>query len=519
MIKNDFNQPKGSTIGVLKDGRTVQQAIDAIDKSLAVRLSSKLAQSSGDAKVALDLCYGVAAATSKVVLIDVDCQLSTTTIPTGLEVRIAHGVTVSKIQSSTSAMFNMGNFTSLIGEGSTATIDGSSANSMCALAVGVSNVLLLNLVIRNFKLNGAMFDNCVDTEMRRCNVREIRGGAQEYSCGQYVTNCIRHLSVDNVITGVDANGIKFRANSLGLTDGCMSLNDTVRSAGFIGIANGTCKNHLVSGARVFDCVDNGLDMNGCYNAEFNTSLAVRCQDGFYMGENNIDFCRILNCAAEGCKRSGIGSLGSLTNCKVANVDINNCGSGVYCSGFVGLKLIGLSITNSTKRQYLDNETGISKTSSGVGIDLQSELSGCYSPKISGCTFHNNEGPAVRLGASGTIGGLSMSDNMFTQSIGGKVSYGGTLVDAMFVNNAGYITDRVYSLQVTGDGVKTDFTVALPEAVLDTSYTINGVVPDWLTTFRVLPGTKTTTLFGISFGTAPPSGSRTLVLSLGRLRPV
>lgn len=28
MIKNDFNQPKGSTIGVLKDGRTIQEAID-----------------------------------------------------------------------------------------------------------------------------------------------------------------------------------------------------------------------------------------------------------------------------------------------------------------------------------------------------------------------------------------------------------------------------------------------------------------------------------------------------------
>lgn len=28
MLKNDFNQPKGSTIGVLKDGRTIQQAFD-----------------------------------------------------------------------------------------------------------------------------------------------------------------------------------------------------------------------------------------------------------------------------------------------------------------------------------------------------------------------------------------------------------------------------------------------------------------------------------------------------------
>lgn len=30
MIKNDFNQPKGSTIGVLKDGRTVQQAFEQL---------------------------------------------------------------------------------------------------------------------------------------------------------------------------------------------------------------------------------------------------------------------------------------------------------------------------------------------------------------------------------------------------------------------------------------------------------------------------------------------------------
>lgn len=516
-----FNQPKGSTIGVLRDGRTVQEAIDSIDAYSAIPISSVVKSPTSDIKSYLITCYNKAATSSKVVLIDINCSLSTTSVPSGLTVKIAQGVTVTKLPSGGVAMFNMGSNSSLIGGGKLSTLDGMMGpdSAMCVLAKDVSNVLVLNLTIKNFKLNGAMFDNCSDTELRLCRISEIRGGPQEYSCGQYVTNCLRHLSVGNTITGVDSNGIKFRANYRGLTDGCMSINDTIRSAGFIGIANGTCINHLVSGARVFDCVDNGLDMNGCYNAEFNTSMAVRCQDGFYIGENNIDFCRVIDCSAESCKRSGIGSLGSLTNCVLSNVNINKCGSGVYCSGFVGLKMKGLSISNSVKQTYTDNETGTTKTSSGVGIDLQSELSGCYSPTIVNCSFHNNAGPAVRLGSSGEIGGLLLSDNMFTQSTGGKVAYGGTLIDANIVNNAGYITERVHSFPISADGSTVDFTVALPETVRDTSYTIGGIVPDWLTTTRVLASTKTTALFGISFGTAPPAGTRNVVVSLGRLRPV
>lgn len=34
MLKSDFNQPKGSTIGVLRDGRTIQEAVDSVEASL-----------------------------------------------------------------------------------------------------------------------------------------------------------------------------------------------------------------------------------------------------------------------------------------------------------------------------------------------------------------------------------------------------------------------------------------------------------------------------------------------------
>lgn len=38
---NDFNQPKGSTIGVLKDGRTIQQAFDEIPVISVLRFGAK----------------------------------------------------------------------------------------------------------------------------------------------------------------------------------------------------------------------------------------------------------------------------------------------------------------------------------------------------------------------------------------------------------------------------------------------------------------------------------------------
>ncbi|EPL7409380.1 hypothetical protein WI981_000717, partial [Klebsiella pneumoniae] len=68
------------------------------------------------------------------------------------------------------------------------------------------------------------------------------------------------------------------------------------------------------------------------------------------------------------------------------------------------------------------------------------------------------------------------------------------------------------------GTTLDFTLSLPQAVADANYRIVSVVPDWLTTVRHLDNTKGTSYFGISFGSAPPSGTRRLNVTFERLRP-
>ncbi|MEG8355761.1 hypothetical protein U4P18_23845, partial [Klebsiella pneumoniae] len=68
------------------------------------------------------------------------------------------------------------------------------------------------------------------------------------------------------------------------------------------------------------------------------------------------------------------------------------------------------------------------------------------------------------------------------------------------------------------GTTLDFTLSLPQAVADANYRIVSVVPDWLTTVRHLDKTKGTSYFGISFGSAPPSGTRRLNVTFERLRP-
>ncbi|MEC5279055.1 hypothetical protein RYZ69_26140, partial [Klebsiella pneumoniae] len=197
-------------------------------------------------------------------------------------------------------------------------------------------------------------------------------------------------------------GIKFRADASGLTRGCSSFHDKVYRAGFIGIAHSKVQDHTTSYAYCENCVDNGLDMNGCQNCTFSNCTSVGCQDGFYMGENGINNCHIINCAARNCRRSGVGSLGALVMCSVINPSIDGCGAGIYCSGFNVFKIRGGMIMNCVKRVYVDNEdiNNPNKMSTGIGIDIQSDLSGlpaCTTPDIEGVTFLNNAGHDIAFG--------------------------------------------------------------------------------------------------------------------------
>lgn len=465
-----------------------------------------------------------AQATTGVVIFDVNCVIDSLTIPDGVTLRVDR-VTLTHKANASGHMFISSNDSVLKGNDKYSRARGNSANQTairrCFSAVGVSGAGVERLDIRDFNSYGAYFSGCEDTFCLNSTIRDITGGAVETAAGQYITNCKRHESRYNDIRDTGSNGIKFRADSLGLTIGCRSIGDKVYRAGFIGIANGTCRDHIVEDAYCEGCVDNGCDMNGCDNAQFINCVSVNCQDGFYMGENNINNCHIKGCSARLCKRSGVGSLGSLTRCSVSDTNIDSCGSGIYCSGFVGFKIRGGSITNCVKQTYTDNETGTVKTSTGIGIDLQSNLSSCFRPDISGVTFYGNAGRDIAMGSSGTIGSLLLGECDFQDSAGdGKISYGGaTLADPQIRNSQGYIVSRTQVYNLAGDGATTDFTLSLPEVVSDTSYRIISIVPDWLTTIRYLDATKTTSLFGISFGTAPPSGTRRLNVSFERLRPL
>lgn len=463
-------------------------------------------------------------ATTGIIIFDVSCVIDSLTVPEGITLRVDR-VTLTHKANASGHMFISSNGSVLKGNDKYSRVRGNSANQTairrCFSAVNVSGAGVERLDVRDFNSYGAYFSGCEDTFCLNSTIRDITGGAVETAAGQYITNCKRHESHYNDIRDTGSNGIKFRADSLGLTIGCRSIGDKVYRAGFIGIANGTCRDHIVENAYCEGCVDNGCDMNGCDNAQFINCVSVNCQDGFYMGENNINNSHIKGCSARLCKRSGVGSLGSLTRCSVSDTNIDSCGSGIYCSGFVGFKIRGGSITNCVKQTYTDNETGTVKTSTGIGIDIQSNLSSCYRLDIAGVTFYGNAGRDIAMGSSGTIGNLLLGECDFQDSAGdGKISYGGaTLADPQIRNSQGYQVSRTQVYSLSGDGATTDFTLSLPEVVTDTSYRIISIVPDWLTTIRYLDSTKTTSLFGISFGTAPPSGTRRLNVVFERLRPL
>ncbi|MGU4893966.1 hypothetical protein MAY14_24625, partial [Escherichia coli] len=82
----------------------------------------------------------------------------------------------------------------------------------------------------------------------------------------------------------------------------------------------------------------------------------------------------------------------------------------------------------------------------------------------------------------------------------------------------YIVSRTQVYNISGNGTTVVFTLSLPEEVTDANYRIVSVVPDWLTTVRYLDDTRGTSYFGITFGSAPPSGTRRLNVTFERLRP-
>ncbi|MCF0654048.1 hypothetical protein [Klebsiella pneumoniae] len=492
-----------------------------------VRLSNYKITAGADVTTEFSAAANLAALSKKLFLVDVDCLISSVTLPGDLTTEIMPGISISQLPGSGLKMLIAGGDNVLIKSDGTGKLIGQEALqggiNYGFWAEGVSRPRLEGVDIGHFKGFGAYFSNCTRPACIRSRVHNITGGYVETAGGIYFTNCIEPYSERNLVTDVGANGIKFRADTLGQTVRGKSVGDRVYRAGYIGIANSKCAHHVVEDYYCEDCGDNGADMNGCYDTQFKNGTSVNCLDGAYVGENNLNLCKIINQVSINCRRSAVGSMGAATNVLLDNLTGDGCGSGVYCSGFTVFKIRGGQIINSVKRAYLDNHDGQTKQSTGHGIHIQSDLTGlpaCTNPDIQGVTFLNNAGYDLALGDAGVIGSLQFMSNTFLDNAGdGKIYYGSaTLGDPIIGNNIGYITSRTQAYNLAGDGSTVEFTLSLPQEVTDANYRIVSVVPDWLTTVRYLDNVKGTSYFGITFGSAPPAGTRRVNISFERLRP-
>ncbi|HIH9702468.1 TPA: hypothetical protein ACYU8A_001378, partial [Klebsiella pneumoniae] len=241
-------------------------------QNASARISDYKVTKGAEATLAFAKAFAKAVETTGVVIVDVSCVLTTAVVPEGVTVRICDYVTVTHPDNAPASMFILSSGSVIKGNNKKGRLRGNSANQSsirrCISAVGVTDAGVDGIDIRDFNSYGAYFENCEDTFCRRSTIRDITGGPVETAAGQYITNCIGHESEYNDIRDTDSNGIKFRADASGLTRGCSSFHDKVYRAGFIGIAHSKVQDHTTSYAYCENCVDNGLDMNGCQNCTF-----------------------------------------------------------------------------------------------------------------------------------------------------------------------------------------------------------------------------------------------------------
>ncbi|HDU4694362.1 TPA: hypothetical protein RFT65_005204, partial [Klebsiella pneumoniae subsp. pneumoniae] len=206
-----------------------------------VRLSNYKITAGADVTTEFSAAANLAALSKKLFLVDVDCLISSVTIPGNLTIEIMPGKAISQLPGSGLKMLIAGGDNVLIKSDGTGKLIGQEALqggiNYGFWAEGVSRPRLEGVDIGHFKGFGAYFSNCTRPACIRSRVHDITGGYVETAGGIYFTNCIEPYSERNLVTDVGANGIKFRADTLGKTVRGKSVGDRVYRAGYIGIAN------------------------------------------------------------------------------------------------------------------------------------------------------------------------------------------------------------------------------------------------------------------------------------------
>ncbi|HDZ1485889.1 TPA: hypothetical protein RRW89_004993, partial [Klebsiella pneumoniae] len=200
-----------------------------------VRLSNYKITAGTDVTTAFSAAANHAALSKKLFLVDVDCLISSVTLPGDLTMEIMPGKAISQLPGSGLKMLIAGGDNILIKSDGTGLLIGQEAIqggiNYGFWAEGVTSPRLEGVDVGHFKGFGAYFSNCTRPACIRSTVHDITGGYVETACGIYFTNCIEPYSERNLVTDVGANGIKFRADTLGQTVRGKSVGDRVYRAG------------------------------------------------------------------------------------------------------------------------------------------------------------------------------------------------------------------------------------------------------------------------------------------------
>lgn len=398
-----LNQPKGSTIGVLKDGRTVQEAFDAL--SQAVTPDDFKKPSDPDHTNGLRL----ALATGKPVVVNGNITVSSTIdLPSGSRL-VGNGSITHVVPNDPNWVWTAN--------------DRLSPHPL--LATKGYDVLVYGLKLNTTYEGLSVAQGAVDVSIRQCTI----GGTESKrakSSAVVVFNSKYVYVTDNRIQwcGVDA---------IWNTE----LN-RIQSGGCRGVDAGGTTFLRINDNIISDVGENGIFWYGAGSVQANYNMQVRCgQSGLHFAPHpdfsgvQITGNRAVLCCADGIDVRWTGAGRPRADLVMSDCLSDRCGflygdytkRGIDGSGIATLAFLShFTITNC-----------IAYNCAGVGAYLQ----GAEDGTISGCTIRYTDSPAAGVWLAETCSRIRL-DKMNVKTIGTSLGAGGsqtltdvTITDSLF----------------------------------------------------------------------------------------
>lgn len=468
---NKLNQPKGSTIGVLKDGRTIQEAFDAL--FLKVSPDMFKLPSESDHTEALKR----ALATGRPVTVDGDITCTgTINIPSDANISGAGSITQRLVTDpnfvwTADARLSPAPLLSvsapnvrLSGIALFPVYEGISVSS------GGDNFKASDMFIggtpsKRTKASGIVAFNVSDFRVEHCTIlwcgkdatwsveqsRILSGGCRGIDFGGVTRAGLR----SNVIANVGENGIFwYGASSVTCSD---NLTYLCGQSGLHFAPHPNYSGVIIQGHRSILCCADGIDVRwtgaGRPRADLVMTGCVNTLCGFLYGD----------LTKAGIDGSGVATLAYLTHFEVTACIANNCaGTGVHLQGVSDGSLVGLDITNdNTKAAGIWYAETVSRVAllgcnikvrgTGIGAggnQTLTDISWANSVVVSteGAAMSMPSNPHVRVSSSKMSLTTAKPINLRWASDGDTVAFTGTTGNAVYSN---YANIAIRGLAVNG----------------------------------------------------------------------